>query len=61
VVVDLGRGSAIITTDDGKHGGTWSGVTRLGVADAIAADRWRLVGDLKTSPAENGAVGRVKR
>jgi hypothetical protein len=61
VVVDLGNGSATITTDDGKHGGTWSGVTRRGVAKAIGADGWRLVGSLKTSPANNGAIGRVKR
>jgi hypothetical protein len=61
VVVDLGNGSATITTDDGKHGGTWSGVTRRGVAKAISADGWRLVGSLKISPANNGAIGRVKR
>lgn len=61
IVVDLGNGSATITTDDGRHGGTWSGVTRRGVAKAIAKDGWRLVGSLKTSPAENGAIGRVKR
>ena len=61
MVVDLGRGSATITTDDGKHGGTWSGVTRRDAAEAISRDGWRIVGELKTSPAENGAVGRVKR
>jgi hypothetical protein len=61
VVVDLGNGSATVTVDDGRHGGTWSGVTRRGVAEAIGRDGWRLVGDLKTSPYANGAVGRVKR
>ncbi len=44
VVVDLGNGSATITVDDGRHGGTWSGVTRRGVAGAIGRDGWRLVG-----------------
>jgi len=61
IVVDLGRGAATITTDDGKHAGTWSGVTRRGVAKAIRADGWRIVGSLKISPFENGAIGRVKR
>lgn len=61
VVVDLGNGSATISTDDGKHGGTWSGVTRRSVAKAIASDGWRLVGKLTISPAHNGAIGRVKR
>lgn len=61
LVVDLGNGSATITTDDGRHGGTYSGVTRRGVAAAIRRDGWRIVGSLKTSPTANGAVGRVKR
>lgn len=61
VVVDLGNGSATITTDDGKWAGTWSGVTRRSVAAKIEKDGWTIVGQLKTSPAENGAVGRVKR
>jgi hypothetical protein len=60
-VVDLGNGSATITTDDGRHAGTWSGVTTRGVAKAIRADGWRIVGGLKLAPARNGFVARVKR
>lgn len=61
VVVDLGNGSATITTTDGRHGGTWSGVTRRKVAAAIAVDGWRLIGPLRPSPARNGAIGLVRR
>ena len=61
MVVDLGNGSATITTDDGKHAGTWSGVTTRGMPKAIRGDGWRLVGSLKISPALNGFIGRVKR
>jgi hypothetical protein len=61
IVVNLGNGSATITTDDGQHAGTWSGVTTRGVARAIRSDGWRIVGGLKISPHENGFIGRVKR
>lgn len=61
IVVDLGNGSATITTDDGKHAGTWSGVTTRGVTKAIRSDGWRIVGSLKLAPARNGFVARVKR
>jgi hypothetical protein len=61
LVVDLGNGSATITTDDGKHGGTWSGVTTRGVRAAIGREGWRIVGSLKLAPARNGFVARVKR
>lgn len=61
LVVDLGNGSATITTDDGRHAGTWSGVTTRGVAKVIRRDGWRIVGSLKLAPARNGFVARVKR
>lgn len=61
LVVDLGNGSATITADDGRHAGTWSGVTTRGVAGAIRSDGWRIVGSFKIAPARNGFVARVKR
>jgi hypothetical protein len=61
VVVDLGNGSATITIDDGRHGGTWSGVTRRGTSAAIASDGWRLSGEMRLSPADNGFTADVQR
>lgn len=59
VTVDLGYGVATILTSDGRHEGTWSGVTRCGV-DALVAndalDGWRFTPghDWQLAPEQNG-------
>lgn len=61
VVVDLGNGSATVTESDGKHGGTWSGVTRRGTDAAIAADGWSRTGEFEISPTDNGFTADVEK
>ncbi|WP_221568956.1 hypothetical protein [Alkalihalobacillus sp. TS-13] len=55
VIVDLSNGSATIINDNGKHEGTFSGVTRRGTEAAITRDGWRFVPGSKwalTSPPD---------
>lgn len=59
VTVDLGYGVATILTPDGRHEGTWSGVTRRSVeelATTNALDGWRFAPghDWLLAPEQNG-------